>query len=215
LRIEPNQVICGVDAIRLRGFLDREKYGWHLRSLADGLSLSMEAAQAVADDLVREGYAEIDADERDGSRYCNTIKGNALALASAAKPIKRATANRLVEGFLARVREINASDTYVYRVAKAVVFGSYLSDREDLGDVDIAVKLVPTDADRDVHVHRRQLRISAACQQGRRFGNFLEELDWPREEVLRYLKNRSRAISIHGADDRILSMTETRTIFEE
>jgi hypothetical protein len=40
------------------------------------------------------------------------------------------------------------------------------------------------------------LRVAAAEKNGRRFGGFFERLEWPLTEVVLFLKNRSRALSL-------------------
>src|ERR1700704_1962485 len=67
------------------------------------------------------------------------MQGAALAIAKAGPPIKRKTADRIVAEFLHCVEQVNASQIYAYRIARQVVFGGYLTDRPDLGDIDLAV----------------------------------------------------------------------------
>jgi hypothetical protein len=57
-----------------------------------------------------------------------TSRGEAFANASAAKPVFLKTAETLLQQFLER---------------KRVLFGSMLSEAERLGDVDIAIELLP------------------------------------------------------------------------
>src|SRR5664280_415696 len=56
----------------------------------------------------------------------------------------RATAQRALDGFLARVEEINANPMAGWGVRKVVLFGSFLDPSiERVGDVDLAVEMVP------------------------------------------------------------------------
>lgn len=105
--------------------------------------LDREKADALIIELERESYIKKAGRFRDEQLWGNTIKGNALALASAAKPILRSTAERKINEFLERVKEVNRNDYYLYKIKKVVVFGSYLSDAEKLGDIDLAIEIVP------------------------------------------------------------------------
>ena len=64
------------------------------------------------------------------------MAGNALANASAARSISRAEASRQLAEFLERVARVNADDSWLHCVGKVVVFGSYLSNQEQIGDLD-------------------------------------------------------------------------------
>jgi predicted nucleotidyltransferase len=63
-------------------------------------------------------------------------------MASFAKPISRATAERLLVGLLDRAAAWNAKPDKLVSIDEVLVFGSYLDPTIDrLGDVDIAVTL--------------------------------------------------------------------------
>ena len=73
-----------------------------------------------------------------------TTDGHALAGATARQPVTRTTAQRALDGFLARVEEINANPLAAWGVGTAVLFGSFLDPNiERVGDVDLAVEVVP------------------------------------------------------------------------
>jgi len=82
-----------------------------------------------------------------------------------------------------------------YSVESVVVFGSYLTDRTKLNDLDIGVELTRRGKEKATDEKLQKERIARAFACGRRFGNLVEELFWPRTEVLLILKNRSRVIS--------------------
>src|SRR6266498_774882 len=52
-----------------------------------------------------------------------TAKGGALAMATAASPLRRETASRLIAGLIERTRALNADERWAYRVGMVVVFG--------------------------------------------------------------------------------------------
>lgn len=115
---------------------------------------------------------------------------------------------------LSRVDEVETSDDFAYVVQSVTLFGSYLStDDETVGDVDLAVELAPrTDG-------RRQQRLESAAidrarQAGPRFRTIVDEIGWPRIEVMRHLKNRSRTLSFVDHRDKILEQVETEILYQ-
>jgi hypothetical protein len=102
-----------------------------------------------------------------------------------------------------RVNILNMGDTYAYTVESIVLFGSMLSDKKLLGDVDLAIELQPALPNREWFERWLEYRCSRAIDSGRRFGTTLERLAWPRTEVFRYLKSRSRSLSLHSLEDLV------------
>jgi predicted nucleotidyltransferase len=212
--VDPKGEIGGVPAIQIRDFLRRDEE-WTFAYMIERLGLSPSRAKTLVSELLRLGYVEM-MNSNDGSRYYRkTQVGRRFSLASAARPLTRKTAEGKVAEFLERVRALNANDYYLYRVRRVYVFGSYLTERDRINDVDIAVELVDRESDPEKRWAMHQARSHEACEKGRRFSNLTEELSWSEIEVLLYLKNRSRAISLHTTDDRVLTQTDSHVIFED
>jgi len=112
-----------------------------------------------------------------------------------------------------RVRRVNEDAYYLYKVTRVEVFGSYLTDREKLNDVDLAVELEPKYQDWDQQQTYEQERIQEASRKGRTFRHFTDAMGWPRNETLLFLKSRSRTISLHDISDVIRKQAESRTLF--
>ena len=165
--------------------------------------------------LEREEYAlKTSTDSNGTARFENTLRGNELGNASAAQPVKRETADRAVAAFMERVRQVNADDYYLYRVTKVLVFGSYLSDKQRINDVDLALEAIRKH-DRPAQMEMEKKRTGEAMSGGKRFPNITMQICWPYEEVMKFLKGRSRALSLHEIDDGILDLVETRVLFED
>jgi len=215
--IDPKSAIAGLPALKIRDLL--RKIGDRSVTpefIADRLGLEEAAAAALARDLVAKGYLEEDETVVvDAPLYKATLLGSSLALASAAAPLTRKTAKRKLDQFMSRVREINTNPYYLYRVKKVVLFGSYLGGgRERMNDIDLAVELGAKhrkEAQRALEERRRE----EAWEGGRNFSNFVEVLCWPETEVLKFLKCRSRAISLHRTSDGILGQVEQKVIYDE
>jgi hypothetical protein len=206
MRISSDQKIAGHPAIRVRELMRRAAGGRiRLWDVCQILQCSDTAAARVIKYLEKDGLIV----SVEGSMEPST-KGNALAMATAAPPLRRATASRLVADLIKRTRDLNADDTWAYRVRRIVVFGSYVRGSERPNDVDIACELCPrwkSDRQRAEEQVRRRRR-------GMPFRNVLQWATWPRLEIYRYLRARSRGLSIHELDDWILQDADHRVVYE-
>jgi hypothetical protein len=115
-----------------------------------------------------------------------TAKGHALAMATAAPPLKRQTAERLLAEVIMRARAINSDSRWAYRVASLVVFGSVVADKDRPNDVDIGCKLVQRFSGK----RQQALEEKRRLLKGTRFANVVEWAAWPKLEVLKQLKSR-------------------------
>jgi predicted nucleotidyltransferase len=202
--ISKEEFIAGYPALTVRGFLRRYRsFGITAAAAAQELDLGALQAQEFLRGLEAAGFIEPAADPLPDSEtaYETTIQGNALANASAAKPIRRATAELALRQFMTRLDRLNASEEYVYRVTSAVLFGSMLSDAERLGDVDIAIELESRVDDEAEFRKRCDGRRKLAAQRGTHFGNTFDWVYWPRMEIFRALRARARSLSLHGWDE--------------
>lgn len=188
----------------------------HLISAEVGVSIDEAAAVVAA--LEHEGYiARKQSTDLTGKKHTfweNTIKGNSLAMATAARPVKRRTAETAVRDLLTRVAAVNARADLAYRVVRITLFGSYLSQAPELNDVDLLVDLAPRISSPALQeVLEAQVR-KRAISCGRRFDSFVDELAWPETEVHMLLKNRSRVLSLHYGDHALVRTCKNRVLFE-
>ena len=213
--INSKDKMFGLPVMKLREFFKRYTDNWDVESIMCFFDLDRKKADALLIQLAEEGYIEKGSKFHEEQLWTNSVKGNALALASAAKPILRTTAEKKINEFLARVKEVNTNGYYLYKIKKVVLFGSYLGEAERLGDIDLAIEIVPKETDRDKFQKSAQDRSREAVHNGRHFNNYAEEVYWPQAEVLKYLKSRSRSISIHFTSDSVLENSKQKVIFEE
>lgn len=197
-RISRDMTIVGVPALEIRKlFRDGDRF---IAAQAERLlGVPAKRAEEIMHALVREGFLKRDESFRqaDGDVVWElTTQGRALRIAKACKPIKRSTADKLVAEFLARVEEANRRSYYAYRVERVVVFGSYLSDRPDLGDIDLGLEFEAKWPEEGTYESLTRPRIRAALKAGRSFKSFVDETSWPQIEIQLFLKNRSRALSL-------------------
>lgn len=207
-------MICGYPAKQIRDILFYVKGVNFDEHIMDRFKIPRHRALDLIKRLFSEGYIEKSEDSEGTNSWITTIRGNALALASAAKPVKRVTAEKALQEFLLRAKRVNTDPYYLYYVEKVIVFGSYLSDCPTLNDVDLAIKLKSKFNDNKERVKNENIRIKEAYRKGRVFGNIVDRLYWPYIEVIYFLKSRSRTISLHPIDDDILENAKKKILYQ-
>jgi predicted nucleotidyltransferase len=202
MNISSDDLIAGFSAIQIRNFLRRYSGGMTFSRAAVGefFSLTDEEAKQLIQGLETHGLICWDKRTR-AEWYLTTPEGNRLANASAARPITRATAKKALDGLLQRIEVINRDPQFPFRVSAAVVFGSYLSDKDRLGDVDVAIQLACRTDDEAEYERLCDERIRLAYKGGRNLGGALKAIYWPRKEVFLRLKKHSRTLSLHELDE--------------
>jgi predicted nucleotidyltransferase len=138
MRIEENQFIAGVPAKDVRRFM-RRTAGFIIRprTVTHVLGFPEDDAHQLLRKFEVEGLVTPTDDHWEA-----TAKGHALEMATAAPPLKKETAERLLAELITRARAINSDSRWAYRVASLVVFGSVVAGKDRLNDVDIGCKLV-------------------------------------------------------------------------
>ncbi|HEY7093451.1 MAG TPA: nucleotidyltransferase domain-containing protein [Ktedonobacterales bacterium] len=202
MHISSTDIVAGQPVLQIRKLLKGGR-DWGIdRELVEHiLGVDANTAEQILEELEKDGYIKRDQNRQRELHWTNTIKGNALAHASAANPVKRAVAERNLDAFLSRVQQINTSTQYAYRVKTVILFGSYLSNAATVNDVDLAVELVARRDDLKEMELLRQQRVDAATMEGRSFKSYVDTLLWPWQEVWQFLKARSRVISLHNLQE--------------
>lgn len=151
----------------------------------------------------------------DGCRHHLTLKGGALAGASAAKPFSRKAADKALAGFVQRCHEVRERDEFVLKVGTAWLFGSMLTDKPKVGDVDIAVFLAVKAQHSENLGHVMWARAAEAGRNGRRFSSYFERSTYVHQCVLRHLKSRSRILKLCDHNDGVLDLCEKKIVYQD
>jgi predicted nucleotidyltransferase len=200
VRVSKGDVICGLPASAARQLMRAYQLDRPTGVACGVLGLNRISAEQQMQSFEAAGYVQRSTRVRgaDDAWWVTTVKGNALAQASFGRPISRATATRLLGQVIERARAYNADPARLLTVARIAVFGSYLApDDYPLGDLDLAVSVVPREADGQRHVERS---LEYAETSGRDFKAFTDMLFWPERELQMILTSRSPAISITSED---------------
>jgi predicted nucleotidyltransferase/predicted transcriptional regulator len=197
IQIRSRQTIAGLPAFEARRFFRHVK-AWHANAFGKKwvmkyLKLHDRKATEVIRSLIREGYVVRSGKRDDETAFEFTDLGSSLVRASGAKKITRTMAAEALQAFMARVKAVNETPRFLYTVNAVVVFGSYLKNVGELGDLDLAVQLKSRIADAEQRVTRE---LEHAGSSGRSFSRFIDQLTWAHDEVMLALKARKRTISV-------------------
>ena len=168
-------------------------FGARLPKIPDFAPQTRSLIEALlAHELIRE-----EGHEADGRIvYRVTDNGHATGMKRLVPRMTRSAAEALLREALARIAKINCDSELLHYITEVRVFGSYLTDSDDLGDLDIAIKLERKQVKGDWVEAARTI----ADKSGRTL-SFFERLAFPETEVRRRIKNRLNRISLHETSE--------------
>jgi hypothetical protein len=128
MRVAKTDTIAGLPAPTARSLVRLFRGGTFVQEVADSLLSSNGVDAAVVFARMEEAghLVRADIDDDTYTWWETTTLGNALAMASFGKPIRRRTAERLVAGLLERARKYNADSDKPLYIERLRIFGSYL-----------------------------------------------------------------------------------------
>ncbi|NEN22799.1 hypothetical protein G3O08_04705 [Cryomorpha ignava] len=224
MRLDPKDKLFGQPILEVRAVvkaaMKRLLWGDTKSELEMKIAKRLKKSRAIAckvmEGLIDENYLILEKKTDDNEIYYNlaeTEKGFGFGMASANPPISRQKADLLLAEIIEKAKRVNGSKEYLYRVETLKVFGSYLTDKEILGDLDVAVKVSPK-LEGEAFVEANFKHVAAAKKNGRAFQSFFQEIEWPYKEVIQMLKTRKKGLSLHDEDsDEVVRLTETRTVY--
>jgi len=217
MRIKPDEVLAGFPARKIREVLRQSVDRLSARHATKILGIKTEQAMQLLARLEHGGFLEENPalpNSDDEQSWKRTVKGGAVANALFSTPVSRQSAEKTQREFLDRVQQVNCSSRFLYRVRSVVVFGSFLSGAPFVGDLDLAVDLRPKEKDSRKHSELIRARANEAASCGRRFRIYVEALRFAEQEVIMFLKARSRILQLTRCGDGVLTITKSRVIYE-
>lgn len=217
--VDPKSVLFGLPSMTVRQVLRKFPFGvnggfgWGVATL---VVKDEVAAKKLVQDLVQAGLLKEETFQGSELFYERTTEGNRLAMASA-RPMKRATAKRKLQELLVRCGQINADSKYCYFVPRIVVFGSYVGNKDPIGDLDVAFE----NADRYSREGLSEGRgpMHAAWERSKKRApdwlDWMGRLSWPETEFKKALKAGSQGLSLHdlGTDKKVVLSGPHFTVF--
>jgi hypothetical protein len=210
MRVGKDETLSGIRLIAIRDFLRWIDGGAvEPATIAERLGLDKDRANALHKAMIEVNYIEIDPQARREHRYVTSELGAQLCNARFVRRITRIEAEKLIGGLLERARQVNERDELTHRVTCIRVFGSYLTESTDLGDVDLAVKYTPR---RKSHIEEAKER---AARSGKSINSYFQLITFGRQEVRLILKNRSPYLSLHDFDEPETLGIPHKVLFEQ
>ena len=149
--------------------------------------------------------------KREGDYLELTEQGRAFSMARATRPLKRTTADQLLAGAVEAARQVNADGSLPHYVEEVYVFGSYLGDNLELGDLDLAIKLCRRQGSM---TSREWVEwcLDAGIAAGKR--TWLQQFGYSEKIVHRRVKQRSSYVSVHDTDELDELKAERKLVFQ-
>lgn len=221
MQLSRNEIVFGLPAVTARNIMAKHLAGcdwFYLGAVEQALETEVcfergrggfkridykaakEQAPVLLQKMIEEGYVEkgeVDNDREHGERqsYAVTEKGHELSRVRFIKRMTRSKAIEQLRAFIERVEAVNAGE-YTKIVTDVWLYGSMITDAEDIGDVDVTIKLAqrPGHCGYPSHKAHNDARAKAS---GKNL-SFFEELYFGENEVTTFLKDRRPHISING-----------------
>lgn len=225
MRINSKEKLFGQAILKIREVV-RQAMAERLRSprkyslfeeVSGILGQATDVAKTVIEHLIKEEYLVLKK-----VKYGRTFQyelwatenGRRFGIATADPLITREKANQLLKELIKRAIAINANKDYACYVERLSVFGSYLSDKTLLGDLDVFFK-ISQKGEGDEYREKRDQPITLAFKSGRVFPNYVEQIYWPEREVLLALKTRKKGLSLHDEiSDDVYKKTQSKVVYE-
>lgn len=141
MNLRPNELVYGVAPeilIACARQLHRFEKTFSTDDFCEAIGAPKLESQPVIDHMVADGFMRSHAEIADS--FEPTTKLAQLALARISNGLPRSEAEQLLKSVVRKAEEINGlSESHGYTVTCLVVFGSYLSEKLVLGDLDIGV----------------------------------------------------------------------------
>jgi hypothetical protein len=162
MRLSRGEQIAGIPAADARQLMRRFDDAAPETMMGSWIDIGSRTSAEVARAFEDAGYLKFHEIGRDGAiSWESTIKGSALAQATFGRPIKRATAERLLAEVIDRAKRFNADASHLIDITELVVFDSYVDPGvQRLGDLDLGVAFHSRIPDTTALADQREILLS-------------------------------------------------------
>lgn len=186
-----NAVACAVDSLFFKRGRDKDGKWFHPLEIVRRVN---EMSENLINAMIAEGYLTNPEKKslQGAPLYAITDKVKNLARHKFIKRLTRIDAERKLQEFLARVSDWNSRDPG-YWVQNVWLFGSMITDSPDVGDIDLVCE------------YSRNSDSANGLSEDEAFALFVSG-KCVTDEVKRFIKNRSRYLSMDGFNHSELSI---------
>jgi len=194
MRLSKSDQIAGLPAKTLRDFF-RRMSGWEsvgLPKATEYLRMSEGKTLNVLEKLQELGYVTKESKSGDWALTTAAMRVRNAGFRS----YTRAAAERAFNDFLDRVNQVNEpASGHLYWIEAVYGFGSFFfTDADRVGDVDLII-VFRLRHNQEEYERRRDKLIALT---DRRFRNIVDQLSYPKNLLLRFIKGRSAIIALHN-----------------
>jgi len=213
MRIDKSQIIGGYSIVELRKFFKKHDEYIDRNRIKRFFEISDKKVNEFINLLLTEEYLEtVDKSNRKDELYRTTEKALRLASSSLLKPIKREKADQFLAALLERVDVVKEEDQYLLYVGYLGIFGSYITEQDELGDLDLIVELKRKEKFSGDWLEHT---LSQAKNSGKRFGSFFDRLSYSEKKVFDFLKKRSPYLHFSSKEEAEQMGIESKTLISE
>jgi len=190
--IHPGQQICGRDALEIRRILKRlDGRNLSISDAVNACEISSDELTPLLNKLEAEKYLVLNHGTI-AEEIAITPKGKRLyddgRPSSNKRPLKRTAAEKKLDSVLEKIAQLNNDAYYLYRITRAAVYGSYLTTKTLLGDLDVGIEFTRREPDTGRFSKLNDARIDRARIEYRSFSNIVLEQMEPLLECARFIK---------------------------
>lgn len=187
MRMYKDQIICGIPIKEIRDFLRKYKV-YTIDALVNNKTCKSSAeAEMLLKHLETNNLIEpYPYSNRTMQSWWTTTQGNAFRKAKFIKPLNKLQASTLLNAFLERVKEVNRSDKYLFKIDYVGLFGSLTNpDVNEFMDVDLFINL------------KEKYDLSIGYL----------EVWYEHDKVLKFLRNRSPYLDLQDKEYQIAALS--------
>lgn len=202
MRFEPHSLVFGIvePSILINCAQTLRMYdAFEISDFCAALGAPIDEAMPVFNEMLKmNAIAFNDGNQHASGTYMPGTTLGQIALASISTGLKRTDADNLLMRVLNRAREVNEkTENYGRQITKIAVFGSYLTNKALLGDLDLAIEL------------------QELSEPDYKKGNWIDIERQKDKVVFSYLRLRKpEYISTHTFDELVRLNTPYRLVFE-
>lgn len=204
MRLDPDELYHGAAPVLLQTAfkLLSKRYikCFDIRDFCIAFGAPIDECQPIVDGLLKDGFVELK-----DANYHFTDSSTRLLNAKITKGVTKDEAIELLNKVIKKAEMINANPEFGHTVDKLYIFGSYLTDKELLGDLDIGYVIKETPG-----AFTSEQQKSKLNENTYRYTSFAGS---KYREVMRLLKLNNKHISLHTLSEIVSMNTAYAQIF--
>jgi hypothetical protein len=162
--------------------------------IKETINIDNKELKALVENLLSYGYIE----EYLPDYYQLSIRGKVLSESTIKKIMSTNIANKKIEEVLGRVKRVNKESFYLFNVTSVKLFGGYLQEKENIKHLNFIVELEQKEKDNKEYDKLARERIR---ESNKNFSNIIQEIYFPSNQVLEYLKSGLHNVVIQRSSD--------------